>query len=103
MAFLWITPIFIACCFALGSKYVNGFGINSPAIGQSELIAKIFPQTSKLERRRFQLLKRAYIEARYSEHYKITAEELAWLSERVQQLQSLIEKLCKEKIDEFDG
>ena len=75
--------------------------LNSLAIGQSELVAEVFPQTTKVERRRFQLLKRAYIEARYSKHYKITKEELDWLGERVKQLQILTEKLCKDKIAEF--
>ncbi|MEY8701940.1 acyltransferase family protein, partial [Francisella philomiragia] len=27
---LWIIPIAIACCFALGSKYINNFGFNKP-------------------------------------------------------------------------
>jgi hypothetical protein len=34
-------------------------------------------------------LKQAYIDARYSEHYEITREELEWLAERVRILQTL--------------
>ncbi len=65
--------------------------LNSLAISQDDRLAEVFPQDSRLYRRRFQLLKRAYVDARYSEHYRITEEELAWLSERVRALQALTE------------
>jgi len=39
---------------------------------------------------------------RYSEHYKITSEELEWLAERVKYLQQLTETLYKEKIAFFE-
>ena len=42
--------------------------LNSLAISQDERIAEVFPQENKIQRRRFQLLKNAYIDARYSEH-----------------------------------
>jgi uncharacterized protein len=61
----------------------------------------LFPQDTKYHRRCFELLKRAYVEARYSEHYKITQEELTWLDEQVKQLQSLTNKVCLEKIARF--
>lgn len=75
--------------------------LNSLAISQNERIAEIFPQETKTHRRYFQLLKRAYVEARYSKQYKITEEELLWLGERVKLLQELTEILCKEKIASF--
>ncbi len=34
------------------------------------------------ERRLFELLKRAYVEARYSGHFAISREELTWLAGR---------------------
>ncbi|AIT08851.1 hypothetical protein LO80_01895 [Candidatus Francisella endociliophora] len=97
---------FYACLLLVFTNYKpnthNLVKLNSLAIELDEQTAEIFPQTSKVERRRFQLLKKAYIEARYSKHYKITEEELTWLGERVKQLQLLTEKLCKDKISEFD-
>ncbi|MCB2263748.1 MAG: HEPN domain-containing protein [Candidatus Thiosymbion ectosymbiont of Robbea hypermnestra] len=69
--------------------------LNSLAISQDERVAEVFPQESKVHRRRFQLLKNAYVDARYSEHYKITQDELVWLAERVSILQQLTENLCK--------
>jgi predicted nucleotidyltransferase/HEPN domain-containing protein len=76
--------------------------LNSLAILQDERIAEVFPQDSKINRRRFQLLKNAYVDARYSEHYKISQEELAWLAERVRLLKKITEMLCQEKIESFE-
>ncbi|QMV16332.1 HEPN domain-containing protein [Vibrio spartinae] len=60
--------------------------------------ATIFPLDSKLHRRSFRRLQRAYIEARYSEHYEITEEELVYLAGEVQRLQELTERVCRDKI-----
>ena len=46
------------------------------------------------DRRLFQLLKRAYVEARYSKHYRITTEELDQLQARVAGLQETIKTVC---------
>ena len=62
---------------------------------------KVFPQASEKERQHFDLLKRAYVDARYSDDYYITKEELNYLSERVIILRNLTEKICKEKIATF--
>ena len=61
----------------------------------------VFPQGTEQEKNRFELLRKAYVDARYKPSYKITKQELQWLAERVQHLQELTEKLCKEKIDSF--
>ena len=63
--------------------------------------AKVFPQVTEEEQRRFELLKKAYIDARYNMDYTITKEDLAYLSERVQILRNLTERICKEKIGSF--
>lgn len=75
--------------------------LNNMVISQEQRFSEVFPQDSRLKRSRFQLLKRAYIEARYSEHYEINAEQLDWLIERVEVLQGLVKALCREKIDSF--
>ena len=48
--------------------------------------------------RTFDLLRRAYVEARYSKHYEITKEELEWLADRVRHLQALVETVCTERL-----
>lgn len=62
---------------------------------------KAFPKGSKQERDRFELLKKAYVDARYNMDYKITKEDLDYLSERVQILRKLTEEICREKIEGF--
>jgi hypothetical protein len=39
------------------------------------------------------------VKARYSRHYRITAEELGWLSERIALLGDLVREACLERID----
>jgi hypothetical protein len=51
-----------------------------------------------MARRRFELLSRAYVEARYSPNYDISGEELGWLVERVKVLQELVEASCRERV-----
>jgi HEPN domain-containing protein/predicted nucleotidyltransferase len=62
---------------------------------------KVFPQASSEERQRFELLKKAYVDARYNMDYKISKEDLNYLSERVQVLRKLTEEICREKIKGF--
>ncbi len=64
-------------------------------------LAVPIPMSEPEDERLFKLLKRAYIEARYSMKYRITAEELAILGERVRDVAARIERLCREKIASF--
>mgnify|MGYP002354132491 FL=1 len=61
----------------------------------------IFPRKSTEEERLFQLLKKAYIESRYALDYKVSREDLEYLSERVTKLRDLTSLACKEKIESF--
>ncbi|APR85845.1 Hypothetical protein A7982_11194 [Minicystis rosea] len=63
------------------------------------LLAVPFPRATKEDDHLFKLLKRAYIESRYSKSYKISAEELNALGERVRDLAGRVEKACREKIE----
>jgi HEPN domain-containing protein/predicted nucleotidyltransferase len=58
----------------------------------------IFPKDTQKEKDLFDLLKRAYVEARYNMSYEITKKELEYLAERVRKLQEVTEKICKAKI-----
>ena len=53
---------------------------------------------NKFHRRSFHRLKRAYVDARYSEHDEITVEELAYPTQEVEKLKGLTEKVCRERI-----
>lgn len=62
-------------------------------------LVEIWPRDSKFERRSYELLRAAYVKARYSRHYRINAEELEWLGSRIDRLQTLIRVLCEERIE----
>lgn len=62
---------------------------------------KVFPKASIIERQRFMLLRKAYVDARYKINYRITKADLDYLGERVALLRQLTEQLCKEKIASF--
>jgi uncharacterized protein len=62
---------------------------------------KAFPQGTEEEKRLFELLRKAYVSARYNKNYKITPEELTWLSGRVEVLRNMTEEICKNKIESF--
>ena len=61
----------------------------------------IFPRATKEERERFELLDYAYIGARYNPDYRISKEDLAYLSTRVKRLLDLTENSCRAKIESF--
>lgn len=60
----------------------------------------VFPRTTPEEEHLFELLRRAYIDARYKmDEYSITESQLNYLSERVLALKQLTQELCKERIE----
>jgi predicted nucleotidyltransferase/HEPN domain-containing protein len=60
-----------------------------------------WPRATRFEQRCFELLRRAYVDARYSPHYRITSEELAWLGERIGVLQGLVQRACEARLAEL--
>ncbi len=62
----------------------------------------VWPRETKADRARFEKLKDAYVKARYSRHYRITDDELAWLGERVATLGKVVETICQERIAELE-
>ncbi len=66
--------------------------------GLDARLIEAWPRETKFDRRCFELLKRAYVEARYSEHYKITEEELTWLGKCADALKAQVEVVCEERL-----
>ena len=61
-----------------------------------------WPRSEKRDRAMFEKLKEAYVKARYSKHYRISEEELAWLGERVAVLAGIVETICRERIAQLE-
>ncbi|GAA4824087.1 nucleotidyltransferase and HEPN domain-containing protein [Sphingosinicella ginsenosidimutans] len=64
-------------------------------------LIEAWPRERRIDRRRFQLLKRAYVEARYSTAYEISVEELNAILESVRTLRDLVEEVSRERLDEL--
>jgi len=58
----------------------------------------VWPMDTRKERAMFEKLKDAYVKARYSKHYRISAEELAWLGASVEELGRVVQTICEERI-----
>jgi hypothetical protein len=61
-----------------------------------------WPRDTQKDRARFEKLKDAYVKARYSKHYRISEEELQWLSAQVEELGRLVHSACTERLAELE-
>jgi predicted nucleotidyltransferase/HEPN domain-containing protein len=66
-------------------------------------LVHIWPQDSRRDRRFFEKLKAAYVKARYSKHYRISEDELAWLGKRVEELGQVVHVVCSDRIDMLEA
>jgi HEPN domain-containing protein len=64
-------------------------------------LIEAWPRATKLDRRRFELLKRAYVEARYSASYVIGPEDLEALTQSVRRLRDIVEEVSRERLEEL--
>jgi uncharacterized protein len=62
----------------------------------------VWPAENRKQRALFEKLKEAYVKARYSKHYRISDEELAWLGQRVEELGQVVHEVCAERIAELE-
>jgi HEPN domain-containing protein len=62
-------------------------------------LIEAWPRASRIDRRRFELLKRAYVEARYSASYDISHDDLEALSTSVRALRSIVETVSLERVE----
>ncbi len=66
-------------------------------------IFRVFPRDTQEEQRLFDLLQRAYIESRYNPDFEITKEDIDALFPKVEQLRSIVERTCRERIAYYDA
>lgn len=57
-----------------------------------------FDFSNENEKHHFDLLRNAYVDARYSKNYKITVGELDFVHAKILIMKSIVEKLCKEEL-----
>ena len=61
----------------------------------------VWPHDTKFQKRCFELLRAAYVKARYSRHYRITDEELAYLTDRIEVLRQVVAEASEKRIAEL--
>jgi HEPN domain-containing protein len=69
--------------------------------GCDPVFLTVFPRATDQEKERFELLRRAYVEARYNPGYQITKEQLDYLAQRVKKLEDLAKKICEARIESY--
>lgn len=70
--------------------------LRSLANAHAPQLASVWPVDKRAYKRCFELLRRAYVEARYSPEYKITEVQLQWLFGRIEDLQERVKQICEE-------
>jgi predicted nucleotidyltransferase/HEPN domain-containing protein len=63
----------------------------------------VWPTDTRQQQAMFEKLKEAYVKARYSKHYRISAEELTWLGEQVEELGRVVHAICTERIAQLEA
>ena len=71
------------------------------AANQDPAFFTVFPLRTEQEKRRFDLLRQAYVGARYHDDYKITPQELKYLARCVELLHDQTETSCEKKMEAF--
>jgi predicted nucleotidyltransferase/HEPN domain-containing protein len=99
------TERFYHCLFLVRTLYSpkthNLNQLRQLAEGIEPRLKHVWPRSTKFERRCYELLRDAYVKARYSRQYRISDEQLAWLSSRIEALQAIVRELCERRIGEL--
>lgn len=86
--------VLLVCTFYTPHVHNLGF-LRTQAERLDPRLIDVWPRRTKNERAMFEKLKEAYVKARYSKHYRISEEELAWLGERVEALGRVVQVICE--------
>lgn len=66
-------------------------------------LVEAWPREERIDKRRFEALKRAYVEARYSDQYDVSADDLDAISTCARTLRDLVIRSCEERIASLKG
>lgn len=75
--------------------------LRSLAEDKEPRLVEAWPRDARADRRRFELLKRAYVEARYSASYAIERDDLDALVTSVTRLRDIVSAVCQERLAEL--
>ena len=89
--------VLLVCTFYTPHVHNLGF-LRTQAERIDPRLVDAWPRDQRTDRARFEKLKEAYVKARYSKHYRISEEELAWLGGHVEALGQAVQVICEERI-----
>ncbi|RZI99392.1 MAG: HEPN domain-containing protein [Brevundimonas sp.] len=75
--------------------------LRSLAEDAEKALAAAWPSEARADRRRFELLKRAYVEARYSDQFDVSIEDLDALTGSARRLRDLVVAACEARLAEL--
>jgi len=94
-----------ACYLLIRTHYVprshNLKFLRSLAEDKDPRLVECWPRATKLDRRRFELAKRAYVEARYSASYEVGNDDLVAITDAVRLLRDTVEAVSCEWLDKL--
>jgi predicted nucleotidyltransferase/HEPN domain-containing protein len=90
--------VLLVCTFYTPHVHNLGF-LRTQAERLDRRLTYVWPMDTRKDRAMFEKLKDAYVKARYSKHYRISAEELAWISACVEELGRVVQTICEERIN----
>jgi predicted nucleotidyltransferase/HEPN domain-containing protein len=89
--------VLLVCAFYTPHVHNIAF-LRSQADKLDARLVHIWPRATRTDRARFEKLKEAYVKARYSKHYRISADELAWLAARIEELGQAVHAVCSDRL-----
>lgn len=89
--------VLLVCTFYTPHVHNLGF-LRTQAERLDMRLVDCWPRELRTDRSRFEKLKEAYVKARYSKHFRISEEELAWLSNCIEELGRVVHLLCAERV-----
>jgi predicted nucleotidyltransferase/HEPN domain-containing protein len=93
--------VLLVCTFYTPHVHNLGF-LRTQAERIDPRLTHVWPMDSRRDRAMFEKLKDAYVKARYSKHYRISSDELAWLGERIEELGRVVQAVCSDRIAELE-
>ena len=89
--------VLLVCTFYTPHVHNLGF-LRTQAERIDQRLIHVWPSATRRDRALFEKLKAAYVKARYSKHYRISADELTWLGGRVEDLGRVVHEVCSDRL-----
>ena len=77
--------------------------LRSMAEDVEKTLVQAWPREQRADRRRFEILKRAYVEARYSDQFTVSFEDLSILQSSATELSNLVKASAKARLRELQS